>query len=79
MATFPGAGGTAAVLVHQLSKQASQSPFRKNKGRVAAVQFHPNKPFFFVATQHHVRVYNLAKQVLPRPPPAVPSHFVVPG
>jgi ribosome biogenesis protein ERB1 len=57
------AGGTASVLVHQLSRQASQNPFRKNKGRVAAVEFHPTKPFFFVATQHHVRVYNLAKQV----------------
>jgi WD40 repeat protein len=63
LATVAPTGGTQAVLVHQLSKQATQNPFRKNKGRVAAVAFHPNKPFFFVATQHHVRVYNLAKQV----------------
>jgi hypothetical protein len=27
------------------------------------VAFHPTKPFFFVATQNAVRIYNLAKQV----------------
>ncbi|KAK3279018.1 Ribosome biogenesis protein 1 [Cymbomonas tetramitiformis] len=57
-------GGPFAVLVHQLSKQATQNPFRKNKGRVLRAIFHPSKPFFFVATQQHVRVYNLAKQTL---------------
>ncbi len=53
-----------AVLVHQLSKQATQNPFRKNRGRVVRTAFHPSKPFFFVATQNHVRIYNLAKQAL---------------
>lgn len=53
-----------AVLVHQLSKKASQNPFRKNKGRVIRAAFHPTKPFFFVATQNSVRIYNLAKQEL---------------
>ncbi|PNW76993.1 hypothetical protein CHLRE_10g417950v5 [Chlamydomonas reinhardtii] len=57
-------GNTQAVVVHQLSKRASQNPFRKNRGRVVRVAFHPTKPFFFVATQNHVRVYNLAKQAL---------------
>lgn len=52
-----------AVLVHQLSKRLSQNPFKKNRGRVSRVAFHPSKPFFFVATQNHVRIYNLAKQV----------------
>ncbi len=56
-------GNTQAVLVHQLSRGASQNPFRKNRGRVPAVLFHPSKPFFFVAAQNHVYVYNLAKQV----------------
>lgn len=51
------------MLVHQLSKAASQNPFRKNCGIVARVAFHPAKPFFFVATQNAVRIYNLAKQV----------------
>lgn len=57
-------GNTAAVLVHQLSKSVTQNPFRKNKGRVVRVLFHSSKPFFFVATQQHVRIYNLAKQAL---------------
>ncbi|GAB4816894.1 hypothetical protein N2152v2_003940 [Parachlorella kessleri] len=57
-------GNTQAVLVHQLSRGATQNPFRKNRGRVARVLFHPSKPFFFVATQQNVRVYNLAKQAL---------------
>lgn len=49
--------------MHQLSKGATQNPFRKNRGRVGRVCFHPTKPFFFVAGQNHVRIYNLAKQV----------------
>ena len=52
------------MLVHQLSKQTTQNPFRKNRGRVVRVLFHPLKPFLFVATQNHVRVYNLAQQAL---------------
>ena len=40
--------------MHQLSKGASQNPFRKNRGRVVRVLFHPSKPFFFVATQQNV-------------------------
>ncbi|PSC76374.1 ribosome biogenesis BOP1-like protein [Micractinium conductrix] len=57
-------GNTQAVLVHQLSRGATQNPFRKNRGRVVRVLFHPTKSFFFVATQQNVRVYNLAKQAL---------------
>ncbi|KAK9795607.1 hypothetical protein WJX73_008137 [Symbiochloris irregularis] len=57
-------GNTQAILVHQLSRQLTQNPFRKNKGRVVKVEFHPSKPFFFVATHNHVRVYNLVKQQL---------------
>ena len=59
----PG-GNTASVLVHQLSKAASQCPFRKLKGRVVRTLFHPSKPIFFVATIYHVRVYNLLRQTL---------------
>ncbi|KAL3697695.1 hypothetical protein R1sor_011771 [Riccia sorocarpa] len=53
-----------SVLVHQLSKQQSQNPFRKHHGRVVRVLFHPSRPFMFLATKIHVRVYNLAKQQL---------------
>lgn len=57
--------GTAAVLIHQLSKAASQQPFGKSKGgEVQLACFHPQKPFLFVATKEHVRVYHLVKQVM---------------
>jgi hypothetical protein len=53
-------------MIHQLSMQATQNPFRKNRGRVSRVLFHPSKPFLLVATEYHVRVYNLVKQALAR-------------
>ncbi|NXV25663.1 BOP1 protein, partial [Rissa tridactyla] len=52
------------VLIHQTSKRWSQNPFRKSKGLVQCVLFHPIRPYFFVATQRYVRVYNLLKQEL---------------
>lgn len=55
-----------AVIVHQLSKRKSQNPFRKNRGRVQLVKFHPSKPFFFVATSNHVR-----RRLFPLHPPAL--------
>lgn len=53
-----------AVLVHQLSKHNSQSPFRKSKGIVQDAQFHPFRPHLYVATQRYIRIYDLAAQVL---------------
>ncbi|KAM3858503.1 ribosome biogenesis protein bop1 [Diretmus argenteus] len=50
------------VFIHQLSKRRSQNPFRRNKGLVQCVSFHPVRPYFFVATQRSVRIYNLVKQ-----------------
>lgn len=41
--------GSKSVVIHQLSKRRSQSPFKNSKGLVQCVQFHPTKPFFFVA------------------------------
>lgn len=56
--------GAAAVLVHQLSRGNSQQPFSKAKGEAQLACFHPNKPFLFVSTQHHVRIYHLVKQAM---------------
>lgn len=53
-----------AVLVHQLSKHSSQSPFKKSKGIVQDAMFHPIKPQLFVATQRYIKVYDLQAQVL---------------
>ena len=56
--------GAPAVLIHQLSKGNSQQPFSKAKGEAQVACFHPNKPFLFVATPQHVRVYHLVKQTM---------------
>jgi ribosome biogenesis protein ERB1 len=56
--------GSAALLIHQLSKANSQQPFGKSKGEVQCAIFHPNKPYLFVATQQHIRLYHLVKQTL---------------
>jgi len=64
LATVMPEGETKSVIVHQFSNRRSQCPFKKAKGQIQCVCFHPNKPFFFVATQRYVRVYNLQKQEL---------------
>ncbi|KAA8915215.1 hypothetical protein TRICI_002572 [Trichomonascus ciferrii] len=54
----------SAVLVHQLSKHSTQSPFRKSRGIVQDAMFHPSRPHLYVATQRYVRVYDLRAQVM---------------
>lgn len=41
--------GNQGILIHQLSKHQSQQPFRKTRGIVQCVKFHPIKPLLFVA------------------------------
>lgn len=52
----------ASVLVHQLSKHTTQSPFQRPKGLVQDAKFHPFKPCLYVASQRYVRIYNLTAQ-----------------
>lgn len=54
----------SAVLIHQLSKHLSQSPFRKAKGTIVDALFHPLKPQLFVSSQRAIRVYDLAQQIM---------------
>lgn len=61
---IPDTAGARSVLIHQLSKHHTQAPFAKLKGDVQRVQFHPSRPHFYVATQRHVRIYDLMKQQL---------------
>lgn len=56
--------GHTAVLIHQISKHSSQSPFRKSKGIVMDVKFHPFKPQIYVCSQRYIKIYDLAQQVL---------------
>ncbi|KIY49569.1 BOP1NT-domain-containing protein [Fistulina hepatica ATCC 64428] len=57
-------GNQGGIWIHQITRRHSQAPFKKIRGTVQVVQFHPLKPYFFVATQQYVRVYNLAEQKL---------------
>jgi len=61
LASVSSEGG---VWIHQIARRHSQSPFKKIKGAVQLVLFHPTKPHFFVATQQYVRLYNLSEQKL---------------
>ncbi|PAV90455.1 hypothetical protein WR25_14603 isoform L [Diploscapter pachys] len=54
----------SSVYIHQLSKAKSQCPFRKRKGHVQTVGFHPVKPHLFVATKVSIRYYDLARCIL---------------
>ncbi|KAJ0003775.1 hypothetical protein NQD34_008873 [Periophthalmus magnuspinnatus] len=63
-AVMPDHSSHLQVLIHQVSKRRSQSPFSKNKGLVQSVAFHPIRPYFLLATQRSVRIYNLLKQEL---------------
>lgn len=63
-ATVVQDGLNRSVIISQLSKWRSQIPFSKAKGLVQCVLFHPIRPYLFVATQRHIRIYNLAKQEL---------------
>lgn len=57
-------GQNRSVLIGQVSKRRSQLPFTKPKGLVQSVIFHPSKPYLFVATQRHIRIYDLIGQAL---------------
>ncbi|KAK8869603.1 ribosome biogenesis protein ERB1 [Kwoniella newhampshirensis] len=63
-ATVATEASNKSVLIHQLSRHATQSPFRKTPGQVQRVAFHPSKPHFFAATQRYIRLYDLAGQKL---------------
>ncbi|XP_017879423.1 ribosome biogenesis protein BOP1 homolog [Ceratina calcarata] len=61
-ATVMPDGQNRSVLINQLSKRRSQLPFTRSKGLIQCVLFHPIRPYLFVATQRHVRIYDLVKQ-----------------
>nr|ODN95001.1 ribosome biogenesis protein ERB1 [Cryptococcus depauperatus CBS 7855] len=65
-ATVASDATSKSVLIHQLSRHGTQSPFRKTPGAIQRVAFHPSKPHFFAATQRYVRLYDLAAQKLVR-------------
>jgi ribosome biogenesis protein ERB1 len=44
-------GGQGGVWIHQVSRRHSQAPFKKIKGSVQLVLFHPSRPHLFVAVR----------------------------
>jgi ribosome biogenesis protein ERB1 len=62
LSTLAPTRGASAITIHQISKAKTQTPFSKSPGNVQTMSFHPTRPFFFVATQQHVKVYNLVEQ-----------------
>jgi len=55
-------GLNRSVVIHQLSTRRTQLPLNRSKGLIQCVTFHPIRPFYFIATQRHVRIYDLVKQ-----------------
>ncbi|KAF8164972.1 ribosome biogenesis protein ERB1 [Crassisporium funariophilum] len=64
LASVSGGNAQGGVWIHQVTRRHSQAPFKKVKGSVQLVLFHPSKPHFFVATQQYVRMYSLSEQKL---------------
>ena len=62
--TTAPAAQSNAVAIHTLPKHLTQLPLRRLKGLVQATQFSPTKPWFLVATQRNIRIYDLSKQAL---------------
>lgn len=52
LATVSPDAKNLAVLIHQVTKHQTQSPFKRLKGLVQKVAFHPIKPIFFVTVSN---------------------------
>jgi ribosome biogenesis protein ERB1 len=59
--TVSPSGQRSSVAIHTISKHNTQIPFRKLSGLAQTAQFHPSRPFFYVATQRMIRCYDLQK------------------
>lgn len=60
---FTATGGPQNnVWIHQMSRRHSQAPFKKVKGSVQVVLFHPTKPHFFVAVSPTSISYSISTQ-----------------
>ena len=56
--------GKAQVFIHSLTRMTHQLPISHIKGNANCISFHPVKPFFIVATNSNIFIYNLQKQEL---------------
>ena len=58
--------GKTQVFIHSLTKMTHQLPISHIKGNANCISFHPTKPYFIVATNSNIFIYNLQKQELSR-------------
>ncbi|KAA8493052.1 Ribosome biogenesis protein ERB1 [Porphyridium purpureum] len=55
--------GGGSILMHRISRRQSQRPCpRAISSKAQIVLFHPSRPYLFVASQQHVRVFHLVEQ-----------------
>lgn len=60
------AQGKSQVFIHSLTKMTHQLPISHIKGNANTMLFHPSKPYFIVATNTNIFIYNLQKQEMVR-------------
>lgn len=62
--TFLGLlGQSRLVFIHNTSTWEYRTPITSAKSFIQAIQFHPTQPQFFVATHHHIFVYDLKERM----------------
>ena len=49
LASVSPEAGAKAILMHQITKHSSQAPFKRIKGQIQRVLFHPTRPHFLLA------------------------------
>ena len=55
-------GESKLVYIYNTNTWDFRTPITSAKSYIQCVQFHPSKPRFFVATQHHILVYDLVER-----------------
>jgi ribosome biogenesis protein ERB1 len=55
-------GKSCRIVLHQLSKRASQTLFHTYNGKIVGIIFHPTKPYLFFASQKEITIFDLTKQ-----------------
>lgn len=55
-------GQSRLVFIHNTNTWEYRTPITSAKSFIQAVQFHPTSPQFFVATHHHIFVYDLKEK-----------------
>ncbi|KAH0789087.1 ribosome biogenesis protein BOP1 [Histomonas meleagridis] len=60
---FAVLGQSRHVFIYNTTSWDYRTPITSAKSYIQTVKFHPNKPYFIVATQHHILVFDLIEKV----------------